>query len=140
MENFQIFCTDCLQQQHVPNAAACESALSERSLRKYLIAWEEEKFPTFSVTRFGEIPPLWQIFKNLWQYIYGLFGFGKVSNLLWHNLCAIGQIFITENGQILKTQFGHLVTLVPTYITHFTCESLFAKRKKQILFFFSRQR
>ena len=28
-----------------------------------------------SVTRFGEIPPLWQIFKNLWQYILGLFGF-----------------------------------------------------------------
>ena len=22
-----------------------------------------------SVTRFGEIPPLWQIFKNIWQYI-----------------------------------------------------------------------
>ena len=24
---------------------------------------------TNSVTRFGEVPPLWQIFKNLWQYI-----------------------------------------------------------------------
>ena len=36
---------------------------------------------------------------------------GKVFNSLWHNLYAIGHIFIDENGQILKTQFGHLVTL-----------------------------
>ena len=34
-----------------------------------------------SVTRFGEIPPLWQIFKNLWQYILGLFGFGQCFQL-----------------------------------------------------------
>ena len=27
---------------------------------------------------------------------------GNVSNSLWHNLGAIGQIFIDENGQILK--------------------------------------
>ena len=33
-------------------------------------------FISVSVTRFGEIPPLWKIFKNLWKYIYGLFGFG----------------------------------------------------------------
>ena len=36
----------------------------------------------------------------------------NVFNLLWHNLHAIGHIFIAENGQILKTQFGHLVSLV----------------------------
>ena len=30
-----------------------------------------------SVTRFGKIPPLWPIFKNLWQYIESLFGFGQ---------------------------------------------------------------
>ena len=30
---------------------------------------------------------------------------GKVFSSLWHNLYAIGQIFIAENGQILKTQF-----------------------------------
>ena len=30
-----------------------------------------------SVTRYDEIPPLWQIFKNIWQYIYGLFLFGQ---------------------------------------------------------------
>ena len=37
---------------------------------------------------------------------------GNVSNLLSQNLFAVGQIFITEKGQVLKTQFGHLVTLV----------------------------
>ena len=37
---------------------------------------------------------------------------GKVFDSLWHNLYAIGQIFIAENGQILKIQIGHLVTLV----------------------------
>ena len=33
-------------------------------------------FISISVTRFGEIPPLWQIFKNLWQHVQGVFGFG----------------------------------------------------------------
>ena len=37
---------------------------------------------------------------------------GKVFYSLWHNLYAIGQIFIAENGQLLKTQFGHLITLL----------------------------
>ena len=41
---------------------------------------------------------------------------GKVFNSFWHNLYAIVNIFIAENGQILKTQFGHLVTLLPTRI------------------------
>ena len=36
---------------------------------------------------------------------------GKVFISLWHNLYAFGQIFIAVNGQILKTQSGHLVTL-----------------------------
>ena len=40
---------------------------------------------------------------------------GKVLNSLWHNLYAIVQILIAENGQILKAQFGHLVTLSMTY-------------------------
>ena len=37
--------------------------------------------------------------------------FGKVFNSLWHNLYTIWHIFSVENGQILKTQFVHLVTL-----------------------------
>ena len=38
--------------------------------------------------------------------------FGNVVNPLWGNLYAFGQIFIVVNGQILKKQSGHLVTLV----------------------------
>ena len=36
----------------------------------------------------------------------------KVFSSLWCNLYALGQIFIAENGQILKTQSGRLVTLL----------------------------
>ena len=36
---------------------------------------------------------------------------GKVFNSLWHNLYALGKIFIAVNSQILKTQSGLLVTL-----------------------------
>ena len=68
-----------------------------------IVSQGEVKIPT-SVTRFGKIPPLWQIFKNLWQYILGLFGFGKGFISLWHNLYAFGQIFIAVNSQILKTK------------------------------------
>ena len=55
-------------------------------------------------TRFGISLCLWQIFDSLF--------------LIWQNaqptlaICdIIGQIFIAENGQILKKQSGHLVTL-----------------------------
>ena len=64
---------------------------------------------TTSVTRFCEIPPLGEIFKNLWQYILGLFGFGQSFQLFWHKT-----IFTALNGQILKTQSGHMVTLATT--------------------------
>ena len=37
---------------------------------------------------------------------------GKVFSLLWYNFYAFGQIFIAEIGQILKTQYGHLVALI----------------------------
>ena len=33
------------------------------------------------MTRFGKIPPLLPIFKNIWQYIWGLFGFGQSFQL-----------------------------------------------------------
>ena len=48
-------------------------------LQKILLNWiNGKKYDTEgSVTRFGEIPPLWQLFKSLWQYISGLFGFGQ---------------------------------------------------------------
>ena len=50
---------------------------------------------------------------------------GKVFNSLWHNLYAIAHNFIAENGQILKTQFGHLVTL---FVIDFTYGSFSNRR------------
>ena len=35
-----------------------------------------------SVTRLGEISPLWQNFKRLCKYLEGLFSFGNILNLL----------------------------------------------------------
>ena len=60
--------------------------------------------PNTSVIRFGEIPLLWRIFKNLFKVCLAL---DKIFNSLWYNLLAFGQIFIAVNGQILKTQSGH---------------------------------
>ena len=58
-----------------------------------------------SVSRFGEIL---KICGKLFQVYLVL---GKVFSSLWHNLYVFGQLFIAANGQILKTQSGHLVTL-----------------------------
>ena len=41
---------------------------------------------------------------------------GKVFNSIWYNLNVFGQIFIAENGQLLKTQSGHLVTLLACFV------------------------
>ena len=68
-----------------------------------------------SVTRFGEIPQLWQIIKNIRNIFKVYLVLGNVFNSSLHKLNGIGHIFIAENGQILKTQFGHLVTLQSPY-------------------------
>ena len=64
-------------------------------------------------TRFGKIPPRWQIFKNIWQYVEGLFGF----RTLWHNLYAFCKFrYIVVDGQIIKKNwsFGHTVCVAST--------------------------
>ena len=43
-----------------------------------------------SVTRFGEILPLWQKFKSLWQILMIYFLFGKTLNLLWQLVTLVG--------------------------------------------------
>ena len=45
---------------------------------------------------------IWQNFKILWQYLKALFSIGKILNLLWHIIYAIGYIFYLVNCQILK--------------------------------------
>ena len=71
------------------------------------LLWCEEN----SATRFGEIPPLWQICKIIWQYIWGLFGLRRSFKLTLAQFVCFWANFIAENGQILKTQSGHLVIL-----------------------------
>ena len=55
-----------------------------------------------SVTRFGEILPLWQNFKSLWLFFEGLFCIWQTLEPNWANVFEIGQILIVVNGPILK--------------------------------------
>ena len=55
---------------------------------------------------------------------------GKVFNSLCYNLYALVQIFIAENGQILKTQSVHLVTLLSTL--KFNWKTNFLPQKKSL--------
>ena len=57
---------------------------------------------------FAALATNWDIFGHICKVH---FVFGKVVSPIWDNLYDFGQIFIVVNGQILKNQFGHLVTL-----------------------------
>ena len=66
-------------------------------------------FYSTSVTRFGEILPLWQNFDSLLQCFVGLF-------IIWHNFDPtlnkiIRQYIVAVIGQILNKLSSHLVTL-----------------------------
>ena len=53
-----------------------------------------------SVTRFGEISPLWRKFKDLWQFLRSYLGFGKMLKpTSTTNITVFGLIFIIVNGQ-----------------------------------------
>ena len=52
-----------------------------------------------SVTRNGEILPLWQSFSGLWQLVKGLFSNCNIITYFWQIYCAIGLIFIVAKGQ-----------------------------------------
>ena len=58
-----------------------------------------------SVTRFGEIPLLWQKNKSLLQLLMVYFVFGITYTILWQIFKAIGQIFIDIEQIIFKS--GH---------------------------------
>ena len=51
-----------------------------------------------SVSRFGEISPLWQNLQSLGQFSSVHIQFGNILNLLWLTLYTFGQIFIDVNG------------------------------------------
>ena len=61
----------------------------------------------FSVTRFGEILPLWHKIKGLLQFYEGLFS-------IWQNIINFGKFYIQlgnfslfVNGQIMKAIWSH---------------------------------
>ena len=74
-----------------------------------------------SVTRFGDILPLWYNFKSLGQFWSGLFSVCQNSNLFWQFNYAIGQFFIVVNGRILIKLWSHLVTLIVVKIMRKAC-------------------
>ena len=63
-----------------------------------------------TVTRFGDIPSLWQNFKSLGQFL-GLVSIRQTFEPNLANFCAIVAIFVLANCQILKKLSSHLVTL-----------------------------
>ena len=66
----------------------------------------KHKVYTISVTRIGEISPLWQIIYVFGNFLRVYLLFGIHFNPLWHFLNAIGQIFIDVNGQKLKNNLA----------------------------------
>ena len=64
-----------------------------------------------SVTRFGEILPLWQNVKSLCLFNENLFCIGQNFEPKLANFYEFGQTFILVNGPIFKREFSHLVTL-----------------------------
>ena len=88
---------------------------------------KNSSFPyvTYQVSTYIILPTVWPDFakfrKNL--EIFGIISkvyliFVKVVNPLWDFLFAFGQNFTIINGQILKKQSGHLVTLTPYAFTY----------------------
>ena len=59
-----------------------------------------------SVTRFGEISPLWQNLKCLGQILGVYLLLGKIFEQLWQIFYAIWQIFAHINDQILKNNLA----------------------------------
>ena len=71
---------------------------------------------TSSVTRFGEISPLWQKFTSRWQIFDCSFLIWKMLSLLSQICDIIGLVFFVANGQILKNY--------PTIWSHWEQENI----------------
>ena len=76
-----------------------------------------------SVTRFGEISPLWQKLTSLWQIFDSLF-----LSWLWLICDIIGPIFIIAKGQILKNNLTNWSNWAPMFDTSFV--SSFSTKNK----------
>ena len=65
-----------------------------------------------SVTRFGEISPLWQIVKSLWLFLRVYIVLCKNFNILGKIFNTFGQIYFVVDGKKLDKLSSHLVTLL----------------------------
>ena len=74
----------------------------------------DQSFPdnVGSVTRFGEMSPLWQNAKIIRQLFEGLISIWQNFELTMEIQCAFGPKYIVVNGQILSKHSRHLVTLL----------------------------
>ena len=59
-------------------------------------------FNRSSVTRFGEISPLWQNFQSLGQFLKVNLLFGKILARLWQILYVMGKISLMQMDKIQK--------------------------------------
>ena len=77
-----------------------------------LLLYHTQEHVKISVTKFGEISPLWQNSASLWAIFKGLNSIGQFLNLFWQITFAFGQVSIGINGSVLKTikPFGHTVS------------------------------
>ena len=72
---------------------------------------------TVSLTRFGDISPLWQNLKVFGNFVRDYFVFGKILNLLREDFFKSCQANVHfKIGQIWRKQYSHLVTLVTVVV------------------------
>ena len=70
-----------------------------RNAKTYMMA---AAYAAFSETRFGKISPLFQNFKNVWNFLWIILYLVRFWTHLGTFFYPFGQFFIVENGQILK--------------------------------------
>ena len=66
----------------------------------------------------AKTPHFGHILKAFDQLLRVWWVFDKILNLLWQNLCAIGQILIAENVPKENKSFSHLDTLLECFLVY----------------------
>ena len=84
-----------------------------------------------SVTRFGEILPLWHNFKILGKFLWVCLVFDKILLLHCQKCYGIGQIFIAVDGQIIWNHWAiwsHClqITMISIHFTHPSLSTAFS--------------
>ena len=101
---------------HLASSSRRFTSVSLRTTFARSRIWKQQKqylelklcWPMTSVTRFVEIQPLWQIFKNTWQFIWFWAKFSSHTGRIW------AKFHCCKWPNIENTIWGHLVTLLMT--------------------------